>query len=216
MSGATIASIFGLSAVVLSIIGLSGVVPAWLWPVAAIVAGAAFLALAAIDAMWAHVFGFPQGMAARERTVFSTGLSANSIAGIAAVVLGILNLAYFGDIRFAAIAAIVLGIGLFAHSGVMRRLSNFTHDFIYRGSGNRSVGMLAANALSMAPLRDLLVGVAAAILGLLAMLGVVPTILTFIALLIVGMAATLTASTVCGAVLTTLQCGWARANGLES
>ncbi len=49
VSGATIGSMWGLSAVVLAILGLSGVRPIYMLPVAGIVAGLAFLA----PAKWA-------------------------------------------------------------------------------------------------------------------------------------------------------------------
>ena len=80
------------------------------------------------------MFRFAEHETSRDRIVFFSGVAAALIAGLAAVVLGILNFAFLGDVRFGAVAVIVLGLGLLWHSGVMRRVSQFTHDVTYRGA----------------------------------------------------------------------------------
>jgi hypothetical protein len=206
VTGATIASMAGLTAVVLAILGLSGVLPAYMLPVAGIVLGLAFLTLGAVGVAWARMFRFVEHETSRDRLVFSGGLAAVWTAGLAAVVLGILNFAFLGDVRFAAVAVILLGLGLLWHSGIMRRVSHFTYYVAYQGvEGRRPSGPYALNALSLAPVRDFLVGTGGVILGILAMMSIAPVTLAFVALLIIGGALGATASTICGAALTTLK-----------
>ncbi len=205
VAGATMASMWGLSALVLAILGLSGVAPVYILPAAGIVLGLAFVALGAIGTAWARMFQFAERATSRDRSVFFSGVAAAWIAGLAAVVLGILNFVALADVRLLAVAAIILGLGLLWHSGAMQRVSQFTHDVTYRGvKANRPSGPFAMNALSLAPLRDFLVGLGGAILGILAMIHVAPVSLTFVALLVIGGALTLTASTICSAALVAL------------
>jgi len=206
VAGATIGSMWGLSTLIVSILGLSGVLPMYMLPVAAIALGLAFLMLGAVGTAWARMFGFAEHETSRDRTVFLSGLAAVLIAGFFAVVLGILNFVFLGDARFVAVAVIALGIGLLWHSWVMRRVSHFTHYVTYHGTeGRLPSGPFAINALSLAPVRDFLVGVGGVILGILAMMHIAPITLGFIALLTIGGALTATASTMCGATLTTLK-----------
>ncbi len=205
-TGATIGSLGGLGASVLGIIGLSGMLPQYMLLVAGIVLGLAFVVLGAVDTAWARMVRFTEHGTSRDRTVFFSGMAATMIAGFAAVVLGILNSAFLGYARFGAGAVVVLGLGLLWHSWVMRRVSRFTHDVTFRGvAGDRLSGLLAINALSLAPLRDFLFGFCGLILGLLAMLNIAPVVLGLVALLAMGGALTFTASTICGAAMTTLE-----------
>ena len=54
-------------------------------------------------------------------------------------------------------------------------------------------------------MRDFLLGLGGAILGILAILNIAPVVLGLVALLAMGGAVTLTASTICGATLATLK-----------
>ena len=53
--------------------------------------------------------------------------------------------------------------------------------------------------------RDFVVGLGAAILGILAMMNIAPVILEFVALLALGLSACFTVSTICSAALATLE-----------
>jgi hypothetical protein len=202
---------WGLIAFVLAILGLSGVQPIYLLPVTAIVLGLAFLTLSVVDTAWARMFRFAEQEGSRHRIGFSSGVAAGLIAGLAAVVLGVLNLMFPGDPRFVAVAAIALGLGLVWHGRVMRRVSDFTYHVTYHGvEEHRPNGPFALNALSLAPVRDFVVGLGGAILGILAMLKIAPVILAFVALLVIGVALSSTISTICGATLATLKGACAR------
>ncbi|MHB1038675.1 MAG: hypothetical protein ACYC0Y_28970 [Pirellulales bacterium] len=206
VAGATMGSMWGLSVLVLSILGLAGVLPMYILPVAGIVLGVAFLTLGAVGTAWARLFRFDEQENSRDRVMFSSGVATVLIAGIAAVGLGILNFAFLGDVRFTAATVIVLGLSLLLQSRVTRHVSEFAHDFAYRGAEvRRFSGPFAINALSMAPVRDSLVGLGSVILGVLAIMNIAPVVLGFVALLALGGAVALTASTICGATLATLK-----------
>ncbi len=202
VGGATIGSMWALGAFVLAILGLSGVTPIYMLPVAGIALGSAFLILAGIGRVWASMFPFAEDETPRDRTAFSSGSLAVLVAGLAGVVLGILNLVYLTGARFGAVPVIVLGLGLLWHSGVMRRVSRFPYHGV---EGWRLKGPLAVNALTLAPVRDFLVGVGSVILGILAILNVAPATLSFVALLAISTALVLTSSTICSATLAALE-----------
>ena len=161
VSGATIGSLWGLSALILAILGLSGVAAVHILPVAGIVLGSAFLMLGAVDVAWARMFGFPEHGTSRKRIVLFGGAAAVSIAGLAAVVLSILNFAMLGDPRFAAIAVILLGAGLLWHSGPMRCVSHFTQDITYHARDRRPPsGPFTVTRCRWRRTRDFVVGLA--------------------------------------------------------
>jgi hypothetical protein len=202
VAGATIGSMWGLGTTVLAILGLSGVTPIYMLPVAGITLGLALLTLGGIDRAWARMFPFAEDETRHERTAFSSGTWAVTFAGFAGIVLGIFNLAYLTGARFGALAAIVFGLGLFWHSGVMRRVSRFP----YHGVEVRQLrGPLAINALTVAPLRDFFAGLGGVILGLLALFNLAPLTLGFVALLAMSVALVFTTSTVCSATLAALE-----------
>ena len=197
----TIGSLWALSASVLAILGLSGVLSVYMFPVAAIALWAAFLMLGAVGMVWARMVRFAEYEASADRGVFFTGAAAVLIAGITGIVLGILSLVFLAAGQLAAVAVIVLGAGLLLHSGAMRRVSRFTYQ---RVEGRRPSGPIAMNALSLAPVRDFLWGLGTVTLGILAILSIAPTVLGLVALLALGVGVTLTVSTICGATLATV------------
>jgi hypothetical protein len=88
----------------------------------------------------------------------------------------------------------------------MRRVSHFTHYVTYHGvEGRWPTGPFAINALSLAPVRDFLVGLGGVILGILVMMNIAPVVLGFVALLTISAAMSVTASTICSATLATLK-----------
>ncbi len=211
VAGATIGSTWGLATSVLAILGLAGVYAAYVLPVAAITLGLSFVAVGAVGAGWARTLRFTEQENSRERAIFSVGVAAMVIAGLAAIVLGLLTFVFLSDTRFGAIAVIALGLGLLCHSGVMRGVSQFTHCVTYQGrGGQRPSGPFAINALSLAPPRDFVVGLGSVVLGILAMMHVVPAILELVALLVLGCAVAATVSTLCGASLAALKAIYAK------
>ena len=202
VSGATMGSMWALGATVLAILALAGVAPLFMLPVAAILVGLALLTLGAIDRLWAHMFPFAEGESRRDRTIFGSSNWVVIAAGLIGAIVGIVNLTRFTDPRFLAIAVILLGLGLFCHSEIMRRVSRFPYHGV---EGRQLRGPLALNALTLAPLRDFLVGLVGVILGVLAIFNLAPIALGAVALLAMSIATMATTSTICSATLATLE-----------
>jgi hypothetical protein len=202
VTGATIGSIAGLSSLVLGIVGLSSVLPMHMLGVSGIVLGAAFLMLGIVDIVWARMFRFTEPNESWSRGLLFTDATVLLIAGIVAIVFSGLNLMFLTAERFSAAAIIVMGLGLLWHSRTMRRVSRFTHDSL---EGRRLSGPVAINALSLATVRDFVLGLTGVILGILAIFSVAPITLGLVMQLVFGVALTLTVSTICGATLATLR-----------
>jgi hypothetical protein len=202
VSGATIGSMWALCAVVLAILGLIGVPPVYMFSVAGIALGAAFLTLAMVGMAWARMFRFAEHGNVWQRNIVAGGLAVVFVAGLAAIALDILSLVFLAPQVLGGVSIIVLGSALLWHSGVTRSIRRFSYDDI---EGRRPKGLAAVNALSLAPVRDFLAGAASITLGILMLLAIVPMVLGFVAVFVLAGALTLTISTVCAATLSTLR-----------
>ncbi|MFZ1932593.1 MAG: hypothetical protein WCB27_17015 [Thermoguttaceae bacterium] len=200
VSDATVGVIGGIATLILTIIGLSGLVPAYLLGVSCIVVGATFLMLAASGITWARMFRFGQRQETWNQILLRMGVFAAIAAGFAGITLGILNLVFPALVSLTAISVIALGAGLIWHSTVMANVGRFTRDSVAEHRGS-----FGGTALSLAPVREFLVGTGAVVLGILALLGIVPVTLTLVGLLMLGAALIFSHLTVCGATLATLK-----------
>lgn len=177
--GSVTEALGGAAAIVLGILALIGLRPMLLGAIAAIAAGLGVLvAGAAIAGRYAHTFEV-EGLTERREIVGGTGLEA--LTGVAAIVLGILALLGIAPLTLLAVSAIVLGAGLLMASGSLARLERLIssdallgehrlrHDTAYTATGS-----------------EVLIGIGAIVLGILALLGLAPLTLTLVALIAVG------------------------------
>ena len=203
---ATVASLLGLGAFVLAVIGLSDVAPLHMLAAGGILLAAGFFALSAIDEAWGRMFGFPQHATMQDRTVYFGGMTAALGTGLAALVLSILFMVFPAAIWLAAVTMLVLGAGLLCHSGIMQQVSGLTHDVAVHGAeGPRANEPFPFGLLSLAAIRDAVIGAGSIVLGILALLFIAPGILMFVSMLAIGLALTFSASTMCAASLVTLR-----------
>lgn len=199
-AGSIVEAIGGIGAVVLSILGLAGIAPLSLAAVAIIAVGAALL------------FG-AGGLAARYRKVvshFSTdrteqaeiggGVGAEFLVGAAGVVLGVLALLGIAPIVLCSVAVIAFGGGLLLSTGATTGVNEFSEGSTY----DRRVRM-AREAVQGAAGVQALVGIAAAILGILALLDISPITLVLVALLGLGGGILIAASAVSGRLIVGLR-----------
>lgn len=189
-------AIGGAAAVVLGILGLAQISPMYLAPIAAIVVGVAlWFEGAAIVARYSRLVADEvRAGHAFEAAPTSSGMSAEFLGGAAGTVLGILALLGVASLTLVSIAVIVYGAALLFGSGAQARMSIMSVD---EGSPSPAHQIVreAAWASSGA---QLLVGVGAVVLGILALVGFAPSILVLSALLTVGAALALS-----GAAFTT-------------
>jgi hypothetical protein len=179
--GAGLEVIGGGAAVVLAIIGLAGYLPMYMTAIATIAIGGGLLAHgAAAAARWNDTM---QRAAAdrNERVGVTSGLGAEVFGGAGAIALGILALAGVIPMTLLAVSAIVVGgailIGAPAQPDIARLASDPNRRFD-RVSYEAVEGTSGAMALA---------GVGAAVLGILALLGVGPVLtLVLVSMLAVG------------------------------
>ncbi len=180
-SGSTIEALGGVAAVVLAIVGLADIAPASMVAIAAIVLGAAlFLQGGLVAAEYNEILTKFEGGPYAE---FGGGLGAEALAGISAMVLGILALFGLDAQHLMATAAIVLGAGMVLSSGVASRLNSVKIEI---SKGSEQAKVAAHEAVSGASLTQIFIGLGAVILGVLALLEISPGVLTLVAMLGLG------------------------------
>jgi hypothetical protein len=195
-SGSTIETIGGIAAVVLAVVGLANIESTYMVAIAAIVLGAALLFQGGlVAAEYSEILSRFEGGPYAE---FGGGLGAEALSGVTAIVLGILALFDIGAQNLMAVAAIVLGAGLVLSSGVVMRLNSVKID-ILKGSGEAKHA--AQGAVSAASYAQILVGLAAVILGVLALVGMSPMTLSLVAMLGVGASILLSGGSMFGRML---------------
>jgi hypothetical protein len=173
---------------VLAILGLLGLLPLTFNAIAAIALGAALLlGGAALARRYTHMV--PVAAVSRARQEVAGALGLQAIAGVAAIVLGILALLRIDSLQLLGVTAIVLGAALLAAGGALARLARAARWL--RGEADTAYATGGWEAL---------VGIGAVVLGILALTGHAPLTLTLIAMLSVG-AAILAGGTVLAARL---------------
>ncbi len=194
-AGSVIEALGGIGVVALAIIGLAGIVPEDLAAVAAIAFGIALAAEgAAVAARYSELIR--SGDKTQEMEV---GGSAGSelLGGLAGAVLGILALIGIVPMTLLAVAAIVFGASILLGAGTASRMSTLTQR---TGSHPLVSETLAATAGA-----QVMVGIAAIALGILAIVGFVPMTLTLVALLCLGSAALIQGSALGGSLVAVFQ-----------
>ena len=185
MKGGSLAEeIVGGAGVALAIIGLAGIMPNYMIPVSTIALGIAFV--------------FEGGAVARrfsrllnettkglyDVSGLGTGLTAEVVGGITAIILGILTLLNVSPLVLMPAAAIVFGGTLVFSSGVSSRLDEI---LISRMGEDEVFKDVAREAVTASAGVQLLFGITAITLGILALVGMAPMILNLVALLGVGL-----------------------------
>ena len=183
--GASTEAVLGAAAVVLAILGLAEVQTFYMLTIATIAIGAAlFVEGASIMGRYSALVR-ETGGGAISRTELGGGMSTEVAAGAAGVVLGILALIEIEPVTLCAIAVIVFGAALLLTSGATNRLaelemvSRVRHDYLQEAT--RQATQAAAGTQT-------LVGLAAIVLGILALIQVEPLTLTLVGLLSIGAA----------------------------
>jgi hypothetical protein len=183
----------GIAAIVLTIIGLGNVSPHWMLTIATIVLGAVLLFEGwFVAAEYQRLLRSTGPTASVE---VGGGLGIEALAGIAAIVLGILALLEIVPVVLEPVAAIVLGAGLILGSGVMAQLNGLKIDV---STEHETAKRIAKDATGAATMVQILVGLAAVVLGILALLGFAPQTLELVAMLAIASSFLLSGSSLSG------------------
>ena len=189
VSAGAIEAFAGLSTIVLAILGLADIVRPYMLPIATLVLGAALLfESGAVVARWSLLArskdrgsGWPEigGMT-----------TAEMLGGATGIVLGILGLLGIATMTLSAAAVVVFGAVLMLGSGPASRLNALA-------SAGRAAGEhleIAREVVSATASSQLMIGLAAIVLGILALVGVSAPVLTLVALLVLGLSTLMTGS----------------------
>lgn len=198
--GSTAEAVGGIAAIVLTIIGLAHIMPYAMASISTIVVGAALLLEG--GAVAARLADLTRAEGAAFRTELGGGVSAEVLGGIAGIVLGISALIGFAPLVLVPVANIVFGaaliVGAAVTASVDRTLPTTTHgEYVSRARATHQLVSAASGT-------QILVGIAAIVLGILALFGIAPLMLSLVALLVVGASVLLSGSAVGGRVMSFL------------
>jgi hypothetical protein len=210
----TVEAIAGIGAVVLAIMGLADILPGLMAPIATIAVGVA---------LWIEggAFSARQARYAREQSgeaeVPAVGTSAELLAGAAGTILGILALVRVAPFTLMAVALTLYGTGLLLGAAAWSRSPETTTDVpttttigeatIVRAPVERRQGFAAElmrQTASAAVGGQVLIGIAALVLGVCSLVRIENAALVLAGLLSLGLAVFLNA-TASGASLATLR-----------
>ncbi|MBX9823392.1 MAG: hypothetical protein K2Y27_00200 [Xanthobacteraceae bacterium] len=202
--GGLVDAIGGAATIILAIVALSGVGQSMLAAIATVVFGAALLIQGGTMLTEFTKLMAPPGAASMvEETMGGGGLSALFLVGAAGIVLGVLSLVGIATQTLTAAAVIAFGGALLLSSGSVWRLYQAKRASYHAGAAGTLSGaeFLAGEMASGSAALQCLSGLAAIVLGILAVTGTNPNVLTLIGLLVLGATVLLTGSTLSGAVM---------------
>ena len=187
--GSGVQALSGLAAIVLSVLGLVGIARLYMVAIAAIIIGVSLLVhgMAAAAADSAGLGGEAAGSAE-----IGGGVSVAVLCGITTIILGILSILNIAPEVLMPISAIVIGAGLSLSAGLQSRTAR-TAAAATLGIGDTLRMALGAGAGS-----QVLIGIAVVVLGVLAVVGVAPAVLTLVAFLATAVSLLLSGFTVGG------------------
>jgi hypothetical protein len=197
-------AIGGVATIVLAIIALSGVSQPMLGAVATIVFGAALLIQGGTMLTEYTKLIFPPGAVdPAEEVMGGSGLSALFLVGAGGIVLGVLALLNIAPQTLVAAAIIAFGGAMILSSNSVWHLYRAKQALQRLGAmRTHSVGeTLAGEMASGSAALQCLAGLAAIVLGILAVTGTNPMVLSLVGLLVLGATVLLTGSTLSGMVM---------------
>ncbi|HEX8949631.1 MAG TPA: hypothetical protein VF790_11750 [Dissulfurispiraceae bacterium] len=198
LAAGTIAEgIAGIGAIVLSIIGLVNILPAIMLSIATIAVGAAlFFEGGAVTARFSHLLTMEESRV--DVKEFGIGMTTEFLAGIAGMVLGILALIGILRMTLIPIAAIVFGASLLLGSGVSARLNSL---WAVAAEDREAVREVTREAITASSGVQVLLGLSAIVLGILALIGFAPLALSLVAMLVLGLSDLLSGTSVMGRIM---------------
>lgn len=202
--GGFVDAIGGVATIVLAIIALSGINQPVLAAIATIVFGAALLIQGGTMLTEYTKLVFPSGaVEPAEEGAGGAGLSALFLVGSAGIVLGVLSLVGIEAQMLTAVAIIAFGGALLLSSNSVWHLYR-AKQVTHRIGATRTLSgseILAGQMASGSAAVQCLSGIAAIVLGILAVTGTRPEILTLVGLLVLGATVLLTGTTLSGAAM---------------
>ncbi len=180
-------------------IGLAAIYPAYMVPIAILTTASAMIFKSSGIASRLSQLVRETGGGSASKAELEGGMSAELLAGFAGIALGILVLIGFIPATLSAVAVIVFGGALLFGGGETFRVSHLGR---YPEDRAEYVSRLMAESASGG---ESLVGIAAVVLGILALVGIQPAMLVLVGLLSLGGAMLLSGTTVTMRMLSALR-----------
>jgi len=198
--GSVAEAVLGLGAIVLSILGLTRYYPADFAAVATIIVSLALLLESGSIA--ARMLAVQRSRGEIDEDV-SAGMSAETLAGIAGLTLGILALFRIDALVVLPCAAMVLGAGMLFGSAATSRVNSYAISGAAEPTGRK--GFAIRETLFAASAAHVFVGLAAIVLGIIGLLSTSPIDLTLVAMLSLGATVVLSGAAIGGRLMTALR-----------
>lgn len=195
-------AIVAITGVVLAIIGLAGVFPQWLLGAATIAIGISFLIEGATIASRLSDLLHEATEGRVQMSELGGGVTGETLTGIVGVVLGILGILNVAPGVLLPIAAIVYGAGLVIGAGANVRINELVA--IHREDSATARRVIRQAVLATTGLQ-VLVGLGAIALGIIALAGEIPFTLTLVAMLAVAGSFLLSNTAIAGRVASVLR-----------
>lgn len=173
--GSALEALGGVGVIALAIVGLTGTIPLYLAPIAAITYGVALAAEGASLTSRYSQLARADGLI--QRVEIGGGAGAELVGGLAGGILGILALIGIAPVVLISVAAIVFGAAMLLGAGSEARIGTIASEIGHPMVSNAVIGSAGV---------EVLVGVGAVALGIVALTGIVPMSLALIALLTLG------------------------------
>jgi hypothetical protein len=169
--------------IVLTLLGLSSIMPNIVLAIAVIAMGAAFMIEGgAISVRFSQLL-METSKNRFEKAELGAGVTAEFLGGITGVVLGILSLLGLYPLVLVPVAVIVFGCTLLFGSGVTARLNVIELEGTDESATFKKI---AHEAVSAAAGVEFLLGLGAGILGIIALVGTYGITLSLVAMLVIG------------------------------
>lgn len=199
--GGLVDAVGGIATIILAIVALSGVRPDIMVPITVIVFGAALLIQGGTMLSEYAQIMFPRGgtAAASPEQFGGSSISVMFLVGAAGIVLGVLALVGIAANPLMSVALIVFGSALLLSSNAVRALYQLQAS--RAGTPRTGSEMLAGEMASGSAGVQILAGLSAIVLGILAVTGTNPAVLVPSAFIVLGATVVLTGSALSGLVM---------------
>jgi hypothetical protein len=196
-SGSFVEALVGAGAVALAILGLADILPLWMATIATIAIGAAFLIEGiSISSRMAEMMESDKA-GHFDIAEVGGGITAEFLAGLSGITLGVLALLGIQPVTLMAIALIVYGGALIMSSGTTSRLNYLSNINLPTNSAK----MMAKEALNAAAGLQVVAGVGSAVLGILALVDQPRFTFVLVGLLIVSASRLITGTALGGRLM---------------
>ncbi len=184
-SGSLAEGLAGGAAVALSIIGLAGIYPTMLMAIAATAIGASLLFEGGAVAARYSALLSEVSHGKFQTSEMGVGITSEFLGGVAGATLGILAILGIAPMVLVPVAILTFGATFIFSSGITSRLNALE---IAQRPENPEFGEIVREAVNAAAVVQVMIGMVAIVLGILALIHVAPVALSLVGTLLVGAA----------------------------